>query len=154
MADLLPVFQDLRVPVERISAELLTEDGARHEITLFRAPGQGVESFLEATEPFFPAEEGKSFRLFARSAVVALTVLATPSPNAAEEDLPETRKRVRVQLRGGGAIEGEIHYVAWDHGARPGDFLNQPSFSFPVFTPSSIHHVVKQHVLFVEVLAT
>ena len=70
------MFADLRVPVERTNVELLTVDGKRHSLTVFHPPGVGLESFVEASEPFFPAHEGASFRMFSR----AVTCSASPRP--------------------------------------------------------------------------
>jgi len=72
------MFADLRVPVERTSVEVLTADGNRHALVVFHAPGVGIDSFVEAPEPFFPAHEGDAFRLFSRANIVALSVAMPP----------------------------------------------------------------------------
>jgi hypothetical protein len=146
------MFADLRVPVERSSVEMLTIEGSRHSLVVFHAPGQGLEGFVEASDAFFPAHEAEAFRLFARANVVALSSELTFAPALPADDLPETRRLMRVHLRGGSALVGEIHYVACEGAARPIDHLNENSTSFRLFTQTRVHHIVKAHVLFVEEL--
>jgi hypothetical protein len=144
------MFADLRVPVEPTRVQVVTLDGARHDLVVFRAPGLRPESLLESHEPFFPAREGDTLRLFATANISAL-IAAAPKPSTRPEDeLPESRRAVRVQLTGGVVISGEIRYVACEVAARPIDHLNEPSPSFAVFSGEHVHHVVKAHVLFVE----
>jgi hypothetical protein len=144
------MFADLRVPVEPTRVQVVTVDGTRHELVVFRAPGLSPESLLETHEAFFPAREDDALRLFARSNISAL-IAARPKPSTRPEDeLPESRRGVRVHLVGGVVISGEIHYVACEVAARPIDHLNEPSQSFAVFSAELVQHVVKAHVLFVE----
>jgi len=144
------MFADLRVPVERTSVEVLTSDGNRHALVVFHAPGVGLESFVEAQEAFFPAHEGPAFRLFARASVVELSAAVAPPRAQADDELPETRRTVRVHLYPSGVLAGEIRYVASEGASRPIDHLNEPSRSFPLYADGRVHHVVKAHVLFVE----
>lgn len=146
------MFADLRVPVSRAAVEVLTTDGTRHPIVVFHAPGLGLETFVESDEAFFAAQEGGAFRMFARGAIVALSTAAPAERARAEDEVPETRRRMRVHLRGGEIIEGELRYVAWEAAPRPLDQLNEPSRSFPLYTAEVVHHVVKAHVLFLEEL--
>jgi len=146
------MFADLRVPVERTSVEVLTADGKRHTLVVFHAPGIGLDSFVEAPEPFFPAHEGDAFRMFSRANIVALSVPLPAEDAEAEEALPKTRRKVRLHLVGNGIMTGEIHYVPWEGAARPVDFLNEPTRSFPLYSDGKIFHVSKRHVAFVEEL--
>ena len=145
------MFADLRVPVERSSVEVLTADGKQHALVIFHAPGVGLDSFVEAPEPFFPAHEGEAFRMFSRANVVALSV-PIPPPDEGEEMLPKTRRAVRVHLTGNGVMTGEIRYVAWEGASRPVDYLNEPTRSFPLFGDGRVFHVSKRHVAYVEEL--
>lgn len=144
------MFADLRVPVERTAVEVLTSDGQCHALIVFHAPGQGLESFVESHEPFFPAHEGDAFRLFARAGVASLAAAGRSSPPEPEDELPETRRAVRVHLCTGGALVGELRYVPSEGASRPIDHLNEDTRSFPVFADGRVHHVVKAHVSFVE----
>jgi hypothetical protein len=146
------MFADLRVPVERSSVELLTVDGSRHSLVIFHAPGQGLAGFVDASETFFPAREAEAFRLFARASVVALSSELNASRSPPSDDLPETRRQMRVHLRGGETLEGEIRYVPCEAAARPIDHLNEPSPSFCLFAAGRVHQIVKAHVLFAEEL--
>jgi hypothetical protein len=146
------MFADLRVPVERSSVEVLTSDGSRHSLVVFHPPGVGLDSFVEAPEPFFPAQEGDGFRMFARANVVALSIEMSDVATESEEALPKTRRVVRVHLTGNGVMTGEIRYVAWEGASRPVDHLNEPSRSFALFSEGRVFHVSKRHVSFVEEL--
>lgn len=144
------MFADLRVPVERTSVEVLTADGQRHALVVFHPPGVGIDSFVEAPEPFFPAHEGEAFRLFSRANVVALSVPVPREPDEVEEALPKTRRPVRVHLVGNGVMTGEIRFVPWEGASRPVDYLNEPSRSFALFSEGRVFHVSKRHVSLVE----
>jgi hypothetical protein len=143
------MFADLRVPVERTMVEVLTADGQRHALTVFHPPGVGIDTFVEGSEPFFPAHEGEAFRMFSRANVVAIS---TPLPPTEEVDeaLPKTHRKVRVHLTGNGVMTGELRFVAWEGASRPVDYLNEPSQSFPLFCEGRVFHVSKRHVAFVE----
>lgn len=143
------MFADLRVPVEKASVEVLLSDGTRHSLVVFQAPGQGLESFVEAPEPFFPAHERDTLRLFARANIVALSGERRASESPQEDDVPETQRTVRVHVQGGEVLEGELRFVACEGALRPIDHLNEASRSFPLFTLGRVHHIVKAYVLFV-----
>lgn len=136
--------------MERTSVEVLTADGHRHALVVFHAPGVGIDSFVEAPEPFFPAHEGEAFRLFSRANIVALSVAMPPSVEDADDALPKARRPVRVHLAGNGIMTGEIRFVPWEGASRPVDYLNEPSRSFALFSEGRVFHVSKRHVSFVE----
>ncbi len=144
------MFADLRVPVERSSVEVLGADGKRHALVIFHAPGVGLDSFIEAPEPFFPAHEGDAFRIFSRENVVAISAPVPPSTDEGDDALPKTRRAVRVHLAGNGVMTGEIRYVPWEGAARPVDYLNESTRSFPLFNDGFVFHISKRHVSFVE----
>ena len=144
------MFADLRVPVEKASVEVLLSDGTRHSLVVFQAPGQGLESFVEAPEPFFPAHERDTLRLFARANIVSLSGERRASKFPREDDVPETQRTVRVHVQGGEVLEGELRFVACEGSLRPIDHLDETSRSFALFTTGRVHHIVKAHVLFVE----
>lgn len=146
------MFADLRVPVERASVEVLLSDGTRHSLVVFQAPGQRLESFAEAPEPFFPAHEQERLRLFARASIVVLSGERRAAQSPGEDDLPETQRTVRVHMRSGEVLEGDLRFVACEGSLRPIDHLNESSRSFPLFTTERVHHIVKAHVIFVEEL--
>jgi hypothetical protein len=146
------MFADLRVPVERTSVEVLTADGSRHTVVVFHAPGVGLDQFVESPEPFFPAHVGDAFRMFCRDNVVALSVPMLPEVATADDEMPKTRRPVRVHLTGNAVMTGEIRFVAWEGASRPVDHLNEPSRSFALFSDGRVFHVSKRHVSFVEEL--
>lgn len=146
------MFADLRVPVERTTVEVLTTDGSRHAVVVFHAPGVGLDQFVESPEPFFPAHVGDTFRMFCRANVVALSVPTPPDVAEADDEMPKTRRPVRVHLVGNAVMTGEIRFVAWEGASRPVDHLNEPSRSFALFSDGRVFHVSKRHVSFVEEL--
>lgn len=144
------MFPDLRVPVERSSVEVLTADGQRHAVVVFHAPGVGLDSFVEAPEPFFPAHEGDAFRMFSRVNVVALSAPVPPEVAEGDDALPKTRRTVRLHLVSGATMMGEIRFVPWEGASRPVDHLNELTRSFALFAEGRVFHVSKRHVSFVE----
>jgi hypothetical protein len=144
------MFADLRVPVEKASVEVLLSDGTRHSLVVFQAPGQRLENFADAPEPFFPAHEQDRVRLFARANIVALSGERRASRLPGEDDPPETQRTVRVHVRSGEVLEGDLRFVACEGSLRPVDHLNESARSFPLFTTGRVYHIAKAHVLFVE----
>ncbi len=91
-------------------------------------------------------------RLFARSAVTALTV-------EAEEDAPDSLLRlgipfekrvVAVHMQDGSTLMGLLTALHL-HG-RTLDLLNQPSRSFAIRTDDTVHHIAKAFVERIEEL--
>jgi len=119
-------------------------------LVVFHAPGVGIDNFVEAPEPFFPAHEGEAFRMFSRATIVALSVEMPAQAEEADDALPKTRRAVRVHLAGHGVMTGEIRFVPWEGASRPVDYLNEPSRSFALFSEGRVFHVSKRHVSFVE----
>jgi hypothetical protein len=144
------MFADLRVPVERASVEVLLCDGTRHSLVVFQAPGQDLKHFAEGDEPFFPAHDRDTLRLFARANIAALSADKRPTHFPADDELPETQRNVRVHLRCGVVLLGELRFIASEGASRSVDHLNEPTSSFPLYADGKVHHVMKAHVLFVE----
>jgi hypothetical protein len=142
---------ELRLPVHRVASLLRLADGTSHQAVVFQAPGEPLEELLEREEPFFPAEENGRVRLYARATLVALGTPRTAGlPHRDDDDLPQEVRAVRVHLRSGAALEGDIRYTALPGRGRTADFLNQTTRTFPVYAPDMVHHVAKAHVLWVE----
>jgi len=137
------------VPVDRVTALLILNNGSRHEVVLPRGLGQAIEELFEEQVPFVPVTEGGKTRIYARSALACIVV---PDAGEAEDEdaLPRNRRAVRVRLLSGAVLEGELRYVAVEGRSRVTDVLNETARSFSLHASNAVHHVAKAHVLFVE----
>jgi hypothetical protein len=143
-------LDELRVPVQRTRVEVLTELG-RSAGHIFLPPDESPENLLEEEKPFFPVELNGAIRLYARCAVMTLTVdwKADPAAEAlAELGVPCVVRSVAVHLRGGSVLTGNV--TSMTGRMRTLDILNQPARSFAVHADGQIHYVVKAHVERVE----
>lgn len=140
----------LIVPIDRVDATLILHDGTRREVVLPSSSGQRVDTLFDSGEPFIAVKDGGETRIYARSALACVTVR---EERADEDDaLPENRRLVRVQLRSGASVDGELRYVAVEGRSRVSDALNEPTPAFCVHAGAAVHHVAKAHVAFVEEL--
>jgi hypothetical protein len=141
---------DLRVPVCRVAVELVTSAGERRAATLFQAPGQSVAEVFECDEPFMPLDEGGRIRIYARHAIACLSHRPVEPMQESSDDLPYQRRAVRVVMRGGTVIEGELRFMAWEQKLRTADILNDPARSVSIYQGDQVHVVHKIHVECVE----
>lgn len=142
---------ELRVPIQRIRAEIHTE---REHVagTLFLPPLATIEDLFEEESAFVPADVDGQTRLFARSSISAIVVeddLARGS--LATLGVPYELRTVAVRLRSGGVFEGTL--LLSPTLRRTLDVLNQTTKSFALQTGSKVVHVSKAHVLRVEEVA-
>jgi len=136
------------VPVDRIMATLILDDGSRREVVLARGQSQSTEEVLEAKDAFLPVKEGGGTRIYARSAVACIAV---SEPQAVEDDgLPRKQRTIRVLLRSGVVLEGELRYVAVEGRSRVTDIVNEDSHSFTLHVGAAVHHIAKAHVRSIE----
>jgi len=144
-----PVAQlnEFVVPVHRIRATLILDDGSRREVALPRGQGQSIEDLFAARELFVPVNESGGTRIYARS---ALACVVADEPEPADDGLPHKLRAVRVTLRSGIVLEGELRYVAVEGRARVTDVLNEPAPSFPLHAGTVVHHIAKVHVRSIE----
>jgi DNA-binding NtrC family response regulator len=138
----------LAVPIERVTALLVLNDGTRHEVVLPRGPGQLIEELFEDQAPFVPVNEGGKTRIYARSALACVTV--RDAGELEDDALPRNRRSVRVQLLSGVVLDGELRYVAVEGRGRVTDVLNESSSSFSLHSKETVHHIAKAHVLCIE----
>lgn len=135
------------VPVHRIRATLILDDGSRREVALPRGQGQSIEDLFAARELFVPVNESGGTRIYARS---SLACVVADEREPEEDGLPHKHKAVRVTLRSGTVLEGELRYVAVEGRARVTDVLNEPAPSFSLHAGSIVHHIAKAHVRSIE----
>jgi hypothetical protein len=142
---------DLRLPVERLPVVLLLADGSQREGTLFLGPpGQPPEQVLESTEWFVPVLEAGTVHLYARAALAALIVPEPPRIPDEEDFLPRYPRPVRVKLRSGVSLSGNLRYAEPVERTRTADYLNQRARSFALHGDRAVYHVAKAHVEQVE----
>jgi DNA-binding NtrC family response regulator len=135
------------VPVDRISATLILDDGSRREVVLPRGQGQAIEELFGSRELFVPVNEEGRTRIYARATLACVTAGDEP---AQDDGLPRKHRAVRITLRSGVVIEGELRYVAVEGRARVTDVLNEGAPSFALHAGNLVHHVAKAHVRSVE----
>lgn len=137
-------IEDFRVPVQRTEVVVLTELGERKAV-LFVAPGSSPQDLFEQDATFFPAEEGGSVRLYAREAVMVLSVAVdqTEVEPLSVLGIPFDKRAIVVHLRNGSRVSGVVRTVGR---TRMLDVLNQPNKSFAVHSDGEVHHVAKAFV--------
>lgn len=135
------------VPVARLPATLILLDGSRSEVQLSFVLGSAIEDLFEPGDPFLPVHVGGGVRIYARAALACISV---PEDELQSDGLVRHARKVRVQLRSGAALEGELRYVMVEGQARVTDVLNEPARSFAVYEDGRVHHIAKAHVLCVD----
>lgn len=142
---------ELRVPIQRIRAEIHTE----RELALgalLLPPLATVEEVFEDEAAFVPADVDGQTRLFARSSIAAIVVDDDSLPGSlASVGVMYALRPVAVRLRNGGVIEGSL--VLSPTLRRTLDVLNQSAKSFALHAAGRVFHVAKAHVTRVEEVA-
>lgn len=136
------------VPIDRLDVTLLLPDGTRHDVRLPRGPGRPLEELFEDKEPFIAVQQAGKTRIYARAALACI-VAADPIP-LEDEALPQRRRAVRVVLRGGVTLEGELRYVPVEGRGRVTDVLNEHSPCIALHRDNQVQLIAKSHVLCVE----
>lgn len=142
---------ELRVPIQRIRAEVHTE---REHVnaTLFLAPLAKIEDVFEEESAFLPAEVDGQTRLLARASIAALAIEDDTIPGSlAALGVTYAMRPVSVRLRSGGVLEGSVVLSATLR--RTLDVLNQPAKSFAMHAGGRVFYVAKAHVARVEEVA-
>ena len=127
------------------------EDGEQAHAMLFLAPGSSVIRFLEDAPPFVPVSYTAGLRLVSRSSIACITVQSTDAPPE-DPDLPLERQRVRIRLRGGRSIEGELRWIASSGRRRTADCLNDPMLHVVVHEAAHVSFIAKVHIAYTEEL--
>lgn len=116
---------DLRVPKDVVPAELWLADGPSRRVELFVAAGLGLAEMLEHEAPFFPVREAGGPPAGAIVNKAALAWIAVAAADGDDGELFSQRRMVRVELTGGGALEGELLYSPAEGRTRVVDQLNE-----------------------------
>jgi hypothetical protein len=143
---------ELRVPIQRIRAEVHTE---RESVvaTLFLPPLATVEEIFEESTAFVPVEVDGQTRLFARASIAAIVVDEddTMPGSLASVGVTYAMRPVAVRLKSGGVLEGSV--VLSPVLRRTLDVLNEDAKSFSLHAAGRVFHVAKAHVVRVEEVA-
>ncbi len=126
---------DLKVPTRELEVELAVEGSAPRRLELFLpAPGaevpahEALRGHLGAGGRFMPARDPETGKLVlvSRGRVLWAAVERPEAERRAqlEMDLYDVRYPVRLELAGGGALEGELLYSPPSAQARVLDHLN------------------------------
>jgi hypothetical protein len=142
---------ELRVPIQRIRAEIHTE--LEHVAgTLLLPPLATIEEVFEEDAAFVPSEIDGQTRLLARSSIAAIAVEGDAMAGSlAALGVTYAMRPVAVRLRSGGVLEGSL--VLSPTLRRTLDVLNQSAKSFALHSAGRVFHVAKAHVVRVEEVA-
>jgi len=143
--------QLFRLPRDQMPVMITLEDGDQAHALLFIAPGSSVIRYLEDAAPFVPVSYTNGLRLVARTSIACLTVQAMDAPPE-DPELPLERQRVRLRLRGGRSIEGELRWIAPAGRRRTADCLNDPLTHVVVHDGTQVSFVAKVHIAYAEEL--
>jgi hypothetical protein len=91
--------------------------------------------------------ESGGTRIYARS---TLACVVADESSSEDDGLPHKHRAVRVTLRSGIVLEGELRYVAVEGRARVTDVLNEDAPSFALYAGTTVHHIAKAHVRSIE----
>jgi hypothetical protein len=142
---------ELRVPIQRIRAEIHTERERVHAALLL-PPLATIEEVFEEEAAFVPTEVDGQTRLLARASIAAIVVEADGIPGSpAALGVHYAMRPVAVRLRSGGVLEGSL--VLSPTLRRTLDVLNQNAKSFALQAGGRVFHVAKAHVVAVEEVA-
>jgi hypothetical protein len=142
---------ELRVPIQRIRAEIHTE---REHMTgaLLLPPLATIEEVFEEDAAFVPSEVEGQTRLLARSSIAAIVVDDDGMRGSlASLGVTYAMRPVAVYLRNGAVLEGSL--VLSPTLRRTLDVLNQSAKSFALHAGERMFHVAKAHVVRVEEVA-
>jgi hypothetical protein len=146
------VERELRVPVNRVEVELTLGDGRSCKGTVFVPPGSQVAQLFQRSDSFLPIEVEGKVRLYAPGALAC--VATRPVADDAEPmstAIPEERRGVRVHLRCGTIVDGEVRFVPWGDRVRTADLLNEASPTLEVHRrDGALCWIQKTHVEHVE----
>jgi hypothetical protein len=147
------VERELRVPVNRVEVELTLGDGRACKGTVFVPPGSQVAQLFRRHDAFVPIEESGKVRLYAPGALacVAIRPVADADADPMSTAIPEEGRAVRVHLRSGTVIEGELRFVPWGERVRTADLLNEASPTLEIHRrDGALCWVQKTHIEHVE----
>lgn len=148
-------MEDLRVPKQRVAAEVLLPGGAARRIALFLSSNASHHSgperasdLLNGGDDFIPAfdEEAKAMSFLHRAGLAGVRVARTLEHEESEELTLPTEHEVEVLLGSGQLLRGVVSFVRPPDRSRLVDFLNEPEPFFRLQEGESTVLVNKRHV--------
>ena len=142
---------ELRVPVDRVQVELTLGDGRSRTGTVFVPPGSQVAQLFRGGTTFVPIEEDGKVRLYAPAALACVCTFRGAEAEPMSTAIPEQRRPIRVHLRSGTLVEGEVRFVPWGDRVRTADLLNEDSPTLEMHrSDGALCWVQKTHIEHVE----
>lgn len=141
----------LRMPVDSVLATLVLHDGERSDVLLFVGPGEGITDLLSGGDAFVATIRDARPCLVARDAIAVISVVIGPEPPD-DGALPIKRQRVRIQLRSGKLIEGELRWTACEGDGQTAGHVNDPAAFLIVHATEAktLHYIAKSQVATIE----
>jgi hypothetical protein len=151
----------LAVPKIPVRVELAIDGAAPRPVEVYVSEHRGAEArrqhvidLLLIEDDFLPMRDlaEDTWAVVNKTAIAHLAVpLQTEQPQAEEvagegEELFDVRRRVRVDLRGGAWLEGELLYSPRPERTRVTDYLNDAHRFFPLWTASMVFFLNKRFV--------
>lgn len=140
----------LRLPVEKIRAEILMSNGIAHHVDIYVGPGSTVEDLLASSSRFINARDGHRFRMFAKSNIACITI---PARLDWQSYLPSYQRELRVHFSSGSQVHGHARVVPTIAHNRTTDFLNNDEEGFFLYGDEYRRYISKQHIAYVEELS-
>ena len=150
--------EPLKVRKQAVAVELALSGGSPRVVEVFLAEHrahefrrQHVLDLLEHVQAFLPARDISSgaWEIFNKDAVLWIGVPLSPfgsETGGADEELFEFRRAVRVDLLGGGPLEGELLYTAPEESARLVDYLNETGRFLHLWSKERLYLINKAYV--------
>lgn len=142
-----PLF---RLPVDQIAAKLYLAGGQAFEASMFVPIGEDIVSIFAKTDAFIPVAVAKGVLLVARGAIAAL--LVPGAKLVISDELPVEQQMVRVHMRDGQTVEGELRWNPPEGRRRTADFLNGAEPYIVVHAREGMTYIAKAHVAWIEEL--
>jgi hypothetical protein len=138
----------LRMPIDMVDAVMILHDGVRSEVMLFIPPSEDISQLITEGNEFIPVVMRGVEHLVARTAIACCGVPPARAPKL-DEDLAALVQAVKVTLRSGAVVEGELRWIAPPGHQRTTDCLNSNASYLVVYTPETSYIVVKAHIAMV-----
>jgi hypothetical protein len=153
--------EPLRIPKEAFAVELALAGAVPRRVEIFLAEQRANEfrrqvvlDLLEHVQAFLPARDAATgkWEIFNKDALLWIGVPLAPFGSqapavAGEDELFEFRRPVRVDLIGGGPLEGELLYSAPEQSTRLVDYLNEPGRFLRLWSKETLYLINKAFVL-------
>jgi hypothetical protein len=127
------VSSELRVPKHPVTVELALDGRAPRTVEIYLAEqrahdfrAEDVSDLFDGPAPFLPARDlDESEIVVVRKDAIVWAALSPTPGGPGSDDLYDQRHAVRVELRGGAGLDGELLYSPPEGKCRVVDHLNQ-----------------------------